>query len=112
MLSEVSVGYPDSPLNRSCDFEHSGPAPGKRAPIRNSEPPVGEGPTPRFALFAVENNTLASVAREFVDILEPEMRTPYDASGLWLVRPDGYVALRAKNGDSQAVQEYLRGLRS
>ena len=44
MLSEVSVGYPDSPLNRSCDFEHSGPAPGKRAPIRDGEPRVGEGP--------------------------------------------------------------------
>ena len=38
MLSEVSVGYPDSPLNRSCDFEHAGPAPGKRAPIRKDEP--------------------------------------------------------------------------
>jgi hypothetical protein len=111
MLSEVSVGYPDSPLNRSCDFEHSGPAPGKRAPIRNGEPPVGAGSTPRFALFARENDTLASVAKEFADILEPTLRTPYDTSGLWLVRPDGYVALRAKGDDAQAVQKYLHGLR-
>jgi hypothetical protein len=111
LLSEVSVGYPDSPLNRSCDFEHSGPAPGKRAPLRDGEPRVGEGPTPRFALFAEETDALASVAREFADILEPTLRTPYDGSGLWLVRPDGYVALRAKSGDAQAVQEYLRVLR-
>jgi 2-polyprenyl-6-methoxyphenol hydroxylase-like FAD-dependent oxidoreductase len=111
MLSEVSVGYPDSPLNRSCDFEHSGPAPGKRAPIRNGEPPVGEGPTPRFALFAAENDALASVAKEFAGILEPALRKPYDERGLWLVRPDGYVALRAKSGDAQAVQKYLSGLR-
>jgi FAD binding domain len=111
MLSEVSVGYPDSLLNRSGDFEHSGPAPGRRAPIRNGEPRVGEGPTPRFALFAVENDALASVAREFADILEPTLRTPYDGSGLWLVRPDGYVALRAKSGDAQAVRKYMQGLR-
>jgi 2-polyprenyl-6-methoxyphenol hydroxylase-like FAD-dependent oxidoreductase len=111
LLSEVSVGYPDSPLNRSCDFEHSGPAPGKRAPIRDGEPRVGEGSTPRFALFAAENDALASVAKEFADILEPTLRAPYDGSGLWLVRPDGYVALRAKRGDAQAVREYFHGLR-
>jgi hypothetical protein len=109
-LSEVSVGYPDSPLNRSYNFEHAGPAPGKRAPILDGEPPVGEGPTPRFALFAAENDALASVVKEFAEILEPTLRTPYDGSGLWLVRPDGYVALRAKSGDVQAVRKYLRGL--
>jgi 2-polyprenyl-6-methoxyphenol hydroxylase-like FAD-dependent oxidoreductase len=107
LLSEVSVGYPESPLNQSCDFEHAGPEPGKRAPLRNDEPPVGEGATPRFALFAEENDALASVVREFANILEPTIRKPYDRSGLWLVRPDGYVALRAKSGDAQAVQKYL-----
>jgi 2-polyprenyl-6-methoxyphenol hydroxylase-like FAD-dependent oxidoreductase len=112
MLSEVSIGYPESPLNRSCDFEHFGPAPGKRAPIRNSEPPIGAGSTPRFALFAAENDTLVSVFSKFADILEPTLRTPYDSSGLWLVRPDGYVALRAKSGDGQVVRKYLEGLRS
>jgi hypothetical protein len=111
MLSEVSIGYPDSPLNGFCDFEHSGPAPGKRAPIRDGEARVGAGPMPRFVLFAAENDALAAVAREFADILEPTLRTPYDGSGLWLVRPDGYVALRAKSGDAQAVQKYLQVLR-
>jgi 2-polyprenyl-6-methoxyphenol hydroxylase-like FAD-dependent oxidoreductase len=110
MLSEVSVGYPASPLNRSCDFEHSGPAPGKRAPIRIGEPPVGGGATPRFALFATDNDALASVAEEFADLLEPTLRQPYDGGGLWLVRPDGYVALRAKSGDAQEVRKYLAGL--
>lgn len=111
-ISEVSVGYPDSPLNRSCDFEHAGPAPGKRAPIHNGEPRVGEGSTPRFALFAAENAALASVVSEFADILEPTLRTPYDGSGLWLVRPDGYVALRAQNYHTEAVRDYLLGLRN
>jgi 2-polyprenyl-6-methoxyphenol hydroxylase-like FAD-dependent oxidoreductase len=110
-LSEVSVGYPDSPLNHSCDFEHVEPAPGKRAPIREGEPPFGEGRTPLFALLGADKNDLASITREFADIVEPELRAPYDADGLWLVRPDGYVALRAKSGDVQTVRNYLEGLR-
>jgi 2-polyprenyl-6-methoxyphenol hydroxylase-like FAD-dependent oxidoreductase len=110
MLSEISVGYPDSPLNQSCDLEHSGPAPGERAPIRKGEPPIGQGPTPRFALFATENDALALVARDFAGILEPTLRAPYHEHGLWLVRPDGYVALRAKSGDARAVQMYLARL--
>jgi 2-polyprenyl-6-methoxyphenol hydroxylase-like FAD-dependent oxidoreductase len=109
-LAEVSVGYPDSPLNRSCDFERSGPEPGKRAPIRDCEPPVGAGSAPRFALFAAESDGLLSIAREFAPILEPTLRMPFDESGLWLVRPDGYVALRAKRGDARAVRQYLAGL--
>ncbi|MBV9248835.1 MAG: FAD-dependent monooxygenase, partial [Acetobacteraceae bacterium] len=95
LLSEIAVGYPQSPLNSSRDFEHAGPAPGQRAPIRYGDQPVGEGTTPRFALYAGEDKSLTSIASEFADILEPALRRPYDASGLWLVRPDGYVALRA-----------------
>ncbi len=110
VLSEVAVGYPDSPLNRSHGFGHDGPAPGKRAPIRKGETSVGGGPTPRFALFAAENEAHARVVNEFAEILEPRLRTPYDAKGLWLVRPDGYVALRAKSGDTEEVQKYLREL--
>jgi 2-polyprenyl-6-methoxyphenol hydroxylase-like FAD-dependent oxidoreductase len=109
-LAEVSVGYPDSPLNRSCDFERSGPEPGKRAPIRDGEPPIGAGSTPLFALFAAESDALISVARDFAPLLEPKLRMPFDESGLWLVRPDGYVALRATRGDARAVREYLAGL--
>ncbi len=110
LLSEISVGYSDSPLNCASGFEH-GPAPGKRAPIRDGETPVGEGAMPRFALFAKHEQTLTSIASEFADILDPVLRSPYDASGLWLVRPDGYVALRAKNHDTAAIRKYLCALR-
>ena len=65
---------------------------------------------PRFALFAAENDDHARVVNEFAEILEPRLRTPYDAKGLWLVRPDGYVALRAKSGDTEEVRRYLREL--
>ena len=112
VLSEIAIGYPDSPLNSSHDFEGVKPAPGKRAPIRAGDSAVGSGSTPRFALFAAENDAHASVVKEFPEVLESKLRTPYDAKGLWLVRPDGYVALRARSGDTEAVQKYLRGLRS
>ena len=61
-------------------------------------------------MFAAESDALLSVATEFAGILEPTLRMPFDESGLWLVRPDGYVALRAKRGDARAVREYLAGL--
>ena len=110
VLSEIAVGYPDSPLNSSFGSGHSGPAPGKRAPFRAGELALGSGSMPRFALFATENNTYADIMKEFPEILEPKLRPPYDEKGLWLVRPDGYVALRTGSGDKEAVHSYLRQL--
>jgi 2-polyprenyl-6-methoxyphenol hydroxylase-like FAD-dependent oxidoreductase len=110
VLSEITVGYPDSPLNSTSHHEHGGPAPGKRAPIRDGELPIGGGSTPRFALFAAESSAHTSVLNEFPDILEPALRAPYDSRGLWLVRPDGYVALGASNGDAEAVRRCLRAI--
>jgi 2-polyprenyl-6-methoxyphenol hydroxylase-like FAD-dependent oxidoreductase len=112
VLSEIAIGYPDSPLNSSCAFEHSGPAPGKRAPVHEGDSAVGAGFSPRFALFAAEDDGHADILSEFDEILEPKPRQPYDPRGLWLVRPDGYVALRARSGDLRAVVKYLRALRS
>ena len=57
-FSEVAVAYSDSPLNARSANVHRGPEPGKRAPIREGEPDVGSGNTPRFALLA--EDTLAS----------------------------------------------------
>ena len=110
VLSEVAVGYSDSPLNRNVNFERSAPAPGKRALIRVGEPAVGGGTSPRFALFAAENDKHEGLLKEYTDVLEPRLRAPYQAEGLWLVRPDGYVALRAKSGDVDAVRRYLSEL--
>ncbi len=52
LLSEVSIGYSKSPLNSRTAHAPDGPEPGKRAPIRKNEPPVGSGDTPRFVLYA------------------------------------------------------------
>jgi 2-polyprenyl-6-methoxyphenol hydroxylase-like FAD-dependent oxidoreductase len=110
VLSEVAVGYSDSSLNRSVDFERSAPAPGKRAPIRAGEPAAGAETSPRFGLFATGSDEHEALLKEYQEILEPCLRAPYEAGGLWLVRPDGYVALRAKSGDVDAVRTYLKDL--
>jgi hypothetical protein len=103
--SELSVGYPDSSLNeRKSRLD---PAPGRRAPIRANELPVGDGERPRFVLFASTHGLPADLLSRYQQILESNVRTPYHPAGLWLVRPDGYVALAAKGGDWPAVTNYL-----
>jgi len=107
VLSEITIGYSDSPLNAKNTHAHDGIKPGKRAPIRDGEPPVGSGDTPRFALFAHPNNVPSDLLQKYSSILESAPRAPFSPDSLSLVRPDGYVALSAKAGDWAAVQAYL-----
>jgi 2-polyprenyl-6-methoxyphenol hydroxylase-like FAD-dependent oxidoreductase len=103
--SEISIGYPHSPLNAPRGYRE--PLPGVRAPIRASEPPVGAGDTPRFALFASADKMPSGLLERYPQLLEPSLRAPYHPNGLWLVRPDGYVALAARGGDWSALTDYL-----
>jgi 2-polyprenyl-6-methoxyphenol hydroxylase-like FAD-dependent oxidoreductase len=110
-LTEVSIGYPESPLNGKGEHLHGGPAEGERAPIREGETPVGAGATPRFAIFAeAAGGDSAQLAARYPELLEPEVRAPFHEGGLWLVRPDGYVALAAKSGEWDKVGAYLERL--
>ena len=109
IVSELSIGYPHSPLN--APQAHHDPRPGRRAPIRAGEPMVGAGDTPRFALCAVQDADMPTdLLKRYSGLLEPELRAPYHPDGLWLVRPDGYVALGARRGDWKAVATYLDGI--
>jgi 2-polyprenyl-6-methoxyphenol hydroxylase-like FAD-dependent oxidoreductase len=107
VLSEITVGYSDSPLNAHTQHAHGGVKPGKRAPIRQNEPPVGSGDTPRFALFAESNDMAAGLLQKYSSFLEATPRAPFSSDSLSLVRPDGYVALSTKSGDWNAVEAYL-----
>ena len=86
----------------------SGPAPGERAPILAGASPVGAGTTPRFALFAPHDPEGDALAARYRDLLEPDIRPPFSRDGIWLVRPDGYVALVAGHGHWAEVDTYLR----
>jgi hypothetical protein len=104
VTSEISIGYAHSPLNGSA---HKDPSPGYRAPIRTGEPPVGAGSVPRFALFAEENGMPAELRKRYANLLEPMLCEPFHPGGIWLVRPDGHVALSATSGHWSEVAAYL-----
>jgi 2-polyprenyl-6-methoxyphenol hydroxylase-like FAD-dependent oxidoreductase len=106
-LAELSIGYPESPLTRQSRHSHAGPAPGQRAPILDTAHPVGAGDTPRFALFAQSDSEGAALIARHGDLLEPQIRPPFAEGNIWLVRPDGYVALVAGHGAWGDVEDYL-----
>ncbi len=106
-MSELSIGYPHSPLTRAVAAHHSGPAAGERAPVEVSSIPVGSGDRPRFALFAPADAGSAALIARHNDLLEAETRRPFVEDRIWLVRPDGYVAMTAEPRDWDKVSAYM-----
>jgi 2-polyprenyl-6-methoxyphenol hydroxylase-like FAD-dependent oxidoreductase len=107
VLTELSIGYPHSPLSVGGRSGHGSPAAGERAPIRPGETPVGTGSTPRFALFADDDGAASEIVSRYSGILDPNIRKPFHEGGLWLVRPDGYTALATARGGWDHVAAYL-----
>jgi len=107
LLTEVSIGYPHSPLSAQGGHMHGGPAAGERAPIRSEEPPLGAGAAPLFALFAEAGADAGQLAARYAGILEPNVRKPFQEGGIWLVRPDGYTALATGHDGWNEVAAYL-----
>jgi 2-polyprenyl-6-methoxyphenol hydroxylase-like FAD-dependent oxidoreductase len=107
-LTEITIGYPQSPLNGPHVVGH--PAPGERAPPVAGQPPVGAGDRPRFALFAAPGATTDQLIADHADLLEAAPRPTLAAGGVWLVRPDGYVAASARAGDEGSLGKYLDGI--
>ncbi len=106
-VTEISVGYGESPLNAQAGHFHGGPDAGSRAPVRANEHPVGAGSQPKFVLFAAVEEQTSELAARYPDLLEPAVRKPFSEGALTLVRPDGYVALSAKAGAFHEVAAYF-----
>jgi 2-polyprenyl-6-methoxyphenol hydroxylase-like FAD-dependent oxidoreductase len=106
-MTEVSIGYHKSPLNGPC-LAGTGPKPGQRVGPLPGQIPVGAGSTPRFALFAANTTAAADLVRRFPGLLDRDIRPPFHDGGIWLVRPDGYLA--CSSSDAGTVSEYLNGL--
>ena len=91
VLTELSIGYPTSPLNGGGEYAGAGPKEGERASVDADHPRVGAGDTPRFALYAEGGDGRgAELITRYPSLLEPTLREPFDQDGLSLVRPDGY----------------------
>jgi 2-polyprenyl-6-methoxyphenol hydroxylase-like FAD-dependent oxidoreductase len=108
-MTEVSVGYPESPLNFGQAGGLNGPEPGQRIV---TEQPFGAGSTPRFALLGKDGRSPRGLLRNYSDILEESLRQPPDEEGVWLVRPDGYVAGIARADDWSPMEVSLSKLTS
>jgi 2-polyprenyl-6-methoxyphenol hydroxylase-like FAD-dependent oxidoreductase len=102
-MTEVSVGYPKSPLNAGSASGLKGPGAGQRM---MSNRPFGAGREPRFALSGVGEDANALMGRH-ASILEDDLRSPPDTKGIWLVRPDGYIAAVGRIGDLAAIEDSL-----
>jgi 2-polyprenyl-6-methoxyphenol hydroxylase-like FAD-dependent oxidoreductase len=109
-LAEVSIGYPKSPLNGDAAHGVKGPVPGQRLPPSETRTPAGAGPRPMFALFAHPGEESDRLIAGQPYLLDPMLRAPPGDGGLWLVRPDGYVAMSARVGDGAEIDSYLSAL--
>ena len=105
-MTEVAIGYPHSPLNGPGI--RGGPKPGERIVPISDQVPVGSGEKPMFALFAEQNDATANLVKRFKGLLDPNIRTAFTPDGIWLVRPDGYVACSAS--DAEIIANYLDDL--
>jgi 2-polyprenyl-6-methoxyphenol hydroxylase-like FAD-dependent oxidoreductase len=114
-FSELSIEYPDSPLNARGPHSHHGPEEGERAPVRDGELPIGSGSAPRFALCADgsdprSKHAAAVLVALYRHLVEEEIRPPYSNGGIWLIRPDGYVAFTTGPDGWDEVAAYLERL--
>ncbi len=108
-MTEVAIGYPESPLN-GPGVHGTGPKPGERVVPVSGQSPIGSGSTPRFALFAERNAAIADLRKRFDRLLEHDIRPPLREGFIWLVRPDGYAVCSAS--DPATIADYLHGLAS
>jgi 2-polyprenyl-6-methoxyphenol hydroxylase-like FAD-dependent oxidoreductase len=110
-LTEVSIGYPGSPLNGPDAGGHGGPGPGERIVPTADGARWTVGHAPRFVLFAEAGEDANRLCQEFPDLLDPVVRPTLRDGGLWLARPDGYVAAATREGNVAVLADYLRALR-
>ena len=105
-MSQVSVGYPKSPMNgRGHGSLH--PIPGQRmAPIAGA-PPFGAGDQPRFTLLASASPSVADLLAAYPKLLNDALGTPPTPDGVWLIRPDGYVAATAPTNNLSSISDVL-----
>ena len=66
---------------------------------------MGSGGKPLFALFAKKTGATDDLIGRFEGLLDSNVRPPLHDDGIWLIRPDGYVACSSKDAD--VVASYL-----
>jgi 2-polyprenyl-6-methoxyphenol hydroxylase-like FAD-dependent oxidoreductase len=104
-MTQMTVAYPESPLN-GPSLHVAGPKPGERlAPIAG-QIVTGSGARPQFALFAEPTPAVNTLLEQFGRLVGSQIRPPLHDGGIWLIRPDGYVACSSRN--PKEVESYLK----
>ncbi|MBO1324473.1 FAD-dependent monooxygenase [Acetobacter sp. TBRC 12305] len=103
-LAGTRVGYAHSPLNAGCATGLRGPRPGQRF---WADHPLGRGDAPRFTLAATDTPDVRVIIARHAALLNPAPCPPPDKNGIWLVRPDGYVAAAARSADWLVIDAAL-----
>lgn len=111
-MTEVSIGYEETPLNGPRAPGLGGPAPGQRLPPVAGQAPPGSGNRARFVLLGEDGLVARRLVEKYPTLLDPEVRPAVRPGGMWLVRPDGYVGCTARAGEAAGLEGYLDGLRA
>ncbi len=116
-MTEIDIAYPDSPLNRTARGAPEGrgaPRAGERAPLDGDlARRIGAGADPKFLLVGGDGGGERALLERFgalVTVATPDATLPqkYGAgTGLWLIRPDGYIGLAAPADGWESAAEYL-----
>jgi hypothetical protein len=123
-FTELSIAYPGSPLNgdglptshpsHPSHRAQATPGPGQRMPPMAGVDQSGARPggaAPQFALYGEAGAETEALLLRHADLLEPVAHAPPGPDGVWLVRPDGYVAMVAPRGAGASISAYLDKLR-
>ncbi|MFI5001731.1 MAG: FAD-dependent monooxygenase [Reyranellales bacterium] len=105
-LSEMDIGYPESPLTVRNGHVGSGPKSGERWPDRL---PAGAGGAKFTALGPAD--VVAALAAKFPRlVLAAPAQDPTHLAALRLIRPDGYVGFAGSAKDQAHAAAYLAAL--
>ncbi|MDY0883990.1 FAD-dependent monooxygenase [Dongia soli] len=107
-LAGLTVRYRRSPLNGyGLNGSAQEPKVGYRYPAWSSTTIKRQ---PRFHLAGrIAPMAMTRLAERFPTLLHPDVIASAE-NGLWLLRPDGYVAVAAAEGDIIAIERYLTAL--
>lgn len=109
-LSEINVSYAESPLTFRGGESLLAPHAGHRVPVNDLNQPVGAVRATRFVLYADAERMPEELADRYSRLIEPGVRAAFQPGGMWLVRPDGYVAVSTREGDWQSVIQFFETL--
>ena len=106
-LTELSIGYPHSPLTVVGRRGHAAPVAGQRVPLSSHASLMTPETTPCFTIHAAHDPNGADVFARHSKILAPGLRPPFDEDHIWLVRPDGYVGTVVAKGEWDRINHYI-----